>query len=377
VNIVIASGIFPPDIGGPATYVPWMASALAARGHRVTVVTMGDGPSDGGSGPFELVRVPRRGPRAARWSGSIAALVRAGRFADVLLAAGLLPQAAAASARWRRPLVTRLVSDLVWDRATAFGWTSDDLETFQRRRYGVRVEAMRLLQRWAVLRAARVIVPSRWLAEWVARLDVPPGIVRIIPNALPPLPPVVPQRIPVRTTHLVATVGRLVSVKQIDLAIRALAGVPDTSLLVIGDGPQRRSLHDLADDAGVGERVIFAGARPREEALALLAGCDALVQSSAHEGFPYTLLEAMHLGIPVIATAVGGVPEIVSDGDNGLLVDGTPTALAAGLLRLLQLPDLRRRLAAKARQDVARRFGTEDTVVATEQVLGEALASRS
>jgi glycosyltransferase involved in cell wall biosynthesis len=196
--------------------------------------------------------------------------------------------------------------------------------------------------------------------------------VRVIPNALPPLPPVVPQRTPIRTTYLVATVGRLVPVKQIDLVIRALAWVPDTSLLVIGDGPQRRPLHDLAADTGLGERVIFAGARPREEALALLAGCDALVQSSAHEGFPHALLEAMQLGIPVIATAVGGVREIVADGDSGLLIDSTESALAAALRQLLHSPDLRRRLAENAREDVARRFRLDQMVSATEQVLREA-----
>jgi len=370
-NIVIASGIFPPDIGGPATYVPQMASALAARDHRVTVVTMGEGPSDGVAGSVEIVRVPRRGPRLGRWWATAAAIIRAGRTADVLFAAGLLPQAAAAAARLRRPLVVRLVSDLAWDRATAFGWTSDDLETFQRRRHGVRVEAMRVVQRWAVRRAARVIVPSHWLAEWVVRLGIPSRIVRIIPNAMPPLPPVTPNRARVQTSHLIAVVGRLVPVKQVDVTIRALTDLPDASLLVIGDGPQRPALQELAQALGVGDRVIFTGARPREETLALMAGCDALVQNSAHEGFPYAILEAMSLGVPVVASAVGGVREIV-DAENGLLTNGTAAALAGNLQRLLGSPDLRRRLAGKAREDVARRFAMEDTVAATEQFLREA-----
>jgi glycosyltransferase involved in cell wall biosynthesis len=376
VNIVIASGIFPPDIGGPATYVPTTAAALAALGHRVTVVAMSDRVVDDRTYPFEVVRIIRRGSRGARWVATAIALLRAGRAADVVFAAGLLPQAAAASTRWRRPLVARLVSDLAWDRAMAFGWTSDDLETFQRRRYGVRVEAMRQVQRWAVGRATRVIVPSRWLAEWVARLGVPPGIVRIIPNAAPPLPPVIPNRMPVRTTHLIAAVGRLVPVKRVDLTIRTLAQVPDASLLVIGDGPQRRFLQGVALAAGLGDRVIFAGARGREEALALLAGCDALVQNSAHEGFPYAILEAMSLGVPVVATAVGGVREVVVDAENGLLTDGTAEALAGSLQRLLRSPDLRHRLAGKAREDAARRFRMDDMVAATEQVLREAAASR-
>ncbi len=372
-KVLIASGIFPPDIGGPATYLPPLAAAMVTRGDAVTVVTMSDDAERDDVSPFPVVRVLRRGGPAARGIAAGRALLRAGGDAEVIYAVGLLPYAAGASIRLRRPLVARVVSDLAWDRATAYGWTDDDLETFQRRRYGFRIEWLRAVQRWAIGRARRVVVPSEWLASFVRRLGIPPRRVRVIPNALAPVPRISPVRLEVPTPYLVAAAGRLVPVKRIDLAIRALRGVPDASLLVIGTGPQKAELEHLAAALGLTHRVVFVAPRSRSEALALLAGCDALLLSSAHEGFPHVLLEAMSLGVPVVATAVGGVVEIVADGHNGVLAGGSAEALAGALNGLLADAAARRHIADQARIDVGRRFAFDAAVDATRGVLAEAL----
>ncbi|HEY3248771.1 MAG TPA: glycosyltransferase family 4 protein [bacterium] len=372
-NVLIASGIFPPDIGGPATYVPSLAAALAGRGDAITVVTMSDEPHPDAY-PFRVVRVLRRGGPAARWGAALRALLRAGRDAEVVYAVGLLPQSAAANLRLRRPLVARVVGDLAWDRATVYGWTTDDLETFQVRRHGLRIEVVQAVQHWAIRRAVRVIVPSEWLASWMRRVGVPPARLRMIPNALAPLPAVHVTRPHAPTPYLIAMVGRLVPVKRIDLAIRALRDLPEASLLLIGDGPQRGALQQLAAELALTDRVIFAGARARGEMLGMLAGSDALVLCSAHEGFPHVLLEAMSLGVPVIATPVRGIVEIVADGVNGLLLDAaTAPALGHALRVLLADTDRRRELAERARVDVGRRFRFDTMVDTTRGVLAEAV----
>ena len=106
--------------------------------------------------------------------------------------------------------------------------------------------------------------------------------------------------------------------------------------------------------------------------LALFRRADAAILSSAWENFPHTVVEALAVGTPVIATAVGGVPEVVTDGENGLLVPpGDPAALAAAIRRFFAEPELRERLRAAAAPSVER-FSPERVYGELEQILEEA-----
>jgi glycosyltransferase involved in cell wall biosynthesis len=131
-------------------------------------------------------------------------------------------------------------------------------------------------------------------------------------------------------------------------------------VLLVGDdleagGAFRAGLEDEAERLGVRERVVFAGYRP--DATALLAELDVFVLPSWVEGLPIVVLEAMAQRKPVVATPVGGTPELVADGETGLLVPPRdPEALAAALRRLLEDPDLARRLGEAGRARVAERF---------------------
>ena len=137
--------------------------------------------------------------------------------------------------------------------------------------------------------------------------------------------------------------------------------------LVAGDGPEREAMERLASD-----RVRFLGPLPREEVLRLFRAADASLLSSTWENFPHTVVESLAVGTPVIATAVGGVPEVVKDGENGLLVPpGDAGALAAAIQRFYGERGLRERLAAAAAPSVAG-YGREAMLARIEAVLVEA-----
>ena len=110
--------------------------------------------------------------------------------------------------------------------------------------------------------------------------------------------------------------GRLAPVKSLDTALEALRQVEGVSLVIAGDGPERAGLERLAE----GLPVRFLGPQPRETVLELFAAADAVLLPSSWENFPHAVVEGLAVGTPVIATAVGGVTEIVTDGVNGLLV---------------------------------------------------------
>ena len=133
------------------------------------------------------------------------------------------------------------------------------------------------------------------------------------------------------------------------MLLRALTRVPEVALVVAGDGPERAALEQTALELELDGRVSFVGAVPRERVLRLFRAADASVLPSAWENFPHTVVEALAVGCPLIATAVGGVPEVVRDGENGLLVaPRDPEALAAAIERFFVDAELRARLGAAA-----------------------------
>jgi glycosyltransferase involved in cell wall biosynthesis len=161
--------------------------------------------------------------------------------------------------------------------------------------------------------------------------------------------------------RLIVAVGRLVPQKNHALAIRALAAVPDAILVVVGGGPLREPLEREAKASGVRDRVVLAG--PRSDARAVIGAADVVVLPSHWEGLPLVGLEALAAGTPLVATAVLGVRDLVSDGESALLVPpGDERALAGALKRVLDDRELADRLRAKGLEIAAEH--SEETMVA-------------
>ncbi len=152
---------------------------------------------------------------------------------------------------------------------------------------------------------------------------------------------------------LVVGVGRLVPIKGFDVLVRALPAIaraaPAARLTLVGDGPDRAALVTEARALGVANRLELAGAHT--EVAPFLAAADLLVAPSRNEGQGKSLVEAMALGLPVVAARVGGIPAVVEDGETGRLVPpDDPPALAGAVTQLLADPELRRRMGAAGRR---------------------------
>ncbi|MEP6909240.1 MAG: glycosyltransferase [Actinomycetota bacterium] len=171
---------------------------------------------------------------------------------------------------------------------------------------------------------------------------------------------------------LVLAVGRLAPVKNHELAIRALAGVPEANLAIVGEGPLLEELRRIAESTGVADRVVFAGFRP--DARELMGAADAVVLPSRAEGLPLVALEALAAGTPLVATAIRGVRELVGDGAAVLVAPDDPTALAGELRRVLTDSSLAERLSRVGRKVAA--LHSEDAMVAAYLALYERLAAR-
>jgi len=204
---------------------------------------------------------------------------------------------------------------------------------------------------------------------------VPESKLRLIANAVAISSEITPASVPLDTPFVVATVGRLVKWKGISGLIEAVASLSDVGLILIGDGPERAALSARAQELDVCHKVLFVGKHPRHESLALMASSHLFVLNSTYEGLPHILLEAMSLGIPVVATAVGGTPEIIVDGENGLLVpSGDVPALIQAIQMIKDDERLRTRLIDAGRSLVRTQYDAGTMVEAAEGVLEESLS---
>jgi glycosyltransferase involved in cell wall biosynthesis len=355
VRVVVVSGIWPPDVGGPASHAPALADALLAAGHEVEVVTTAD--AEPAARPYPVRWVSRSRPAPLRHLAVAHEVRRAARRADRVYATTMVRRATIGATLARRPLVVKLVADEAYERERRTGRFDGTLEEFQQRGGGVRRRALRATRTAALRRARAVVVPSEYLREIALGWGLDPSRVTVIPNPAPELPPL-PSRDDARAAlgiggFALGTAGRLTGQKALGDALDAVARVPGVDLLVLGDGPERAALERHAARLGLGDRVRFLGAGSRADVLTLFRAVDAALLTSAWENLPHTLLEALAVGTPVVATAVGGIPEVVTDGGNGLLVPPRDVeAIAAAVERLAEDDALRGALAQAARASV-------------------------
>lgn len=345
-RVLVATGVYPPESGGPATYVATLQRELPQRGISLEVV------------PFRWVRRLPPGIRhiAYGWSLLVRACGMRALFAQDPVSVGL--PAALVQAVARLPFAIKVVGDFAWEQGTSRFGVTDLLDEFLAKRHDWRTRTLVIAERWATGRADAVVTPSLYLDSVVARWGIRKEYRHVVHNAvsIPPLE----ERLPARRRlgwseddTVVISVGRLVSWKGVPATAREVARIDDPRLrfAVIGDGPDRRKVARVAHDAP--GRIDLLGALPRVEALAATRAADICVLNTAYEGFSHQLLEAFALDTAVITTAAGGNAELVRDRENALVVPvGDDRALGEAIAELSRDVSLRARLAARAAEDV-------------------------
>ena len=313
--------------------------------------------------PVLVAPVGRRDPRLVPW------LAQQMRARQIQVAQSFLWYAdAIASAAALLAPGLRLVCSERGDRRT-------DYHTATRRAYD------RLI---TFRRASNIAANSQFGASLLIRLGALPDRVSVIANGVDMAAAALAEPAPLRdmlgwpaTAHVVASVSRQVDGKGLDTLIQAVArtGGADVRVAMIGGGPLRPALEALARRLGVQERVAFLG--QRSPAIPFLKACDSAVQLSEEtEHCSNSIIEAMACGRPVVATAVGGNPELVTDGRTGILVPPRdPAAVAAALLRLATDPAAAARMGARGQEAAGRRYSM-DAVAAAYTALWRTAAAR-
>lgn len=247
---------------------------------------------------------------------------------------------------------------------------------------GLKLRLYERLQERALRRADAVVAVSRPLVERLVRAGVDPRRIHLVRNAWTGGARLYSRQEARRALGLEAGafalgwVGRLSAEKGADVLIEALAESRDRELraCLVGEGPEREALAALARARGLADRVHFAGFRP--DAARLFAAFDALVLSSRTEGTPMVLFEAMEADVPVVATAVGGVPDVVGAETGRLVPPEDPAALARALEEVRADPSAARQRAEAARRQLAREFREGPWLDAYERIYRELAGAR-
>lgn len=373
-RVLLVSGIWPPDVGGPASHAPEVAAFLRSRGHDVEVVTTAERAPE--PRPYPVRWTSRRLPKGPRHVHAAALVAARARAADVVYTTGMFARSAIGARLARRPYVVKLTGDPAFERMRARGSVAGTVEDFQGAT-GLQARMLGRLRESVLRGAAHVYCPSEYLRSLVLAWGVPPERTGVLPNPAPAAAPFgdreeLRRRLGLEGVAL-AFAGRLTVQKALPVLLDALARTDGVvTLALAGDGPEREAVASRIRERGLEGRVRLLGALGRERVLELFHAADATVLSSSWENFPHSVVESLAVGTPVLATAVGGVAEVVRDGENGLLVPpGDPEALAAAISRFAGDEGLRRRLRAAAAPSVEA-YGVDVLLAGLEATLREA-----
>lgn len=329
---LIATGIFYPDIGGPASYGRLLGQELSSR-FVVSLITYSSvfRDKDDKKLNFKVTRVWKKIPKIIRHGVYFIKAMALARKSDVVFALNAvsagLPALMAAKLNHKKFFV-KIVGDYAWEIAINKGKTFLLIDDFQKSEKRGFIKILQRIQFWVCKNADKVIVPSQYLAGIVAGWGVNPGKIEVVYNGVD-FQPLDLSREEARKKigipgNVIISAGRLVPWKGFRMLIKIMPHLLKVNqfarLVIVGDGPERKTLEAIARNLGVDKKVYLIGKKSKDELRLFMAAADIFVLNTGYEGFSHQLLEAMSANVPVVTTAVGGNREIINQGENGFMV---------------------------------------------------------
>lgn len=345
-KLLIASGIYPPDIGGPATYSQIIAREFSKKGIDVSVICYSDKKHEDNE-KFKIVRILRKS-KLSRYLSYFWNLLKLARNCDVIYAQG--PLAAGLPAMWvskilRKKFMIKIVGDYAWEQGVNQFEVKDLIEEFQNKKYSSKIERIRKIQKRVCKNADKIIVPSEFLKKIVREWGINKNKIEVIYNAFIGVENVRPKEL---NGDVIISAGRPEPWKGYDTLNEIM---PD----LLKENPEFK--------------LIIATKLPHNELMAYFKASTVFVLNSGYEGFSHILLEAMACGLPVITTDVCGNPEIIQDEYNGLLVEyNNKEQIKNAILRLWKDENLRRKFIENGKKTLEK-FKLEKMINKTIDIL--------
>lgn len=326
-NFLLVSGIYFPDIGGPATYTPRLADSLVRKGFEVSVVSLTDDlafrrPNE----EWKRIFIPRKINRIRRTLAVAKKIRQEARKSEYIFANGLFLETAIALVGLKSKSTAKIVGDPVWERLNNLKRTKMSINEFSQNPGNFQAWIHRKIMNIALNSFDDITVPSKDLAKIVSNWKLRKPI-RVINNGVQCIEPNDSAK-----RYDVISLARLVSWKRIDKLIEACA-IAGLSLVIAGDGPEKENLQNLAKRRNCS--VTFLGQIDRESAKSLIDQSKIFALISTYEGMSFSLLEAMMLGKRILVSDAPGNLEAITDGLEGKVIkDYSVNSIASALIEL-------------------------------------------
>ncbi|MCK4918273.1 MAG: glycosyltransferase family 4 protein [Candidatus Pacebacteria bacterium] len=360
-KILITTGIYPPDVGGPATYSKLLFDKLPERGFEVEVLSFGE---------------VRNLPKIIRHAVYFFKVLKKGRKVDVIYAQDPVsvgfPTILANKILKKRFLI-RIAGDYAWEQGVQRFGVEDNLDIFsaQKNVYGFFVELLKKIQLKVALSAETIIVPSQYFKGVIENWGISSEKIETIYNGielsknLGVAPP--------SDEKVLLSVGRLVPWKGfgvlIELMPEILKEIPNIKLKIVGGGPQKEELEKLIEDLDLKDNVVLIGALSLEKTLEEMKKADVYILNTQYEGFAHQLIEVANLGTPIITTDIGGNPELIQNDMDGILIEpNNKKQILSAIIKIFRNDEFREKIIQNAFKK-SQKFSIQNTLDNLEKVL--------
>lgn len=341
-NVLLVTGIFPPDVGGPATYIPKLAETMITQGIDVEVVTLRSRHTPRSNSSYKVLSVVREQFLVFRMFEVIIATIARLRRVQAVMANGLHQEVAIALCFVKVRSIAKIVGDPVWERARNRGETKCELTDFAVfSKLNLRQKVERLFLVWSLNRYNLVVCPSKELKDLVQSWGVKTEVL-FIPNGIE-----LANQVSAPKEFDVCSASRLVKWKNIDKIIDACA-IAGATLAIAGDGPEYQALSKKVTSGN--NKVKFFGQLNDSEVTNLVNKSRIFVLFSDYEGLSFGLLKAMSLMAPIIISDATGNVQVLENLQDCLVVPKQDTLkLSEAISQLLADEVLAKNLGAAAR----------------------------
>lgn len=361
-NILIATGIFPPDIGGPASYSETLLKELPKDKFAVTVLTYSDQPKNE-PGVF---RVDRGKNIFFRYFNYFIKAYRLVKKNDLIYVQGPVSEGLPIYLACKiigRKYILKIVGDYAWEQGRQRFGIFGSLDDFQNKRHSFKVEIFKFIQKKTAKNAELIIVPSRYLKEIVIKWGVSGEKIKVIYNST--------DKINIDDNFktgfegdLIFSVGRLVPWKGFEVLIEIMPDLikfnPNFKLLIIGDGPDKGKLKEKIENLNLEKNVFLLGKFDQVKLWNYLSQGKMFLLNTSYEGLSHLIIEAMKLGLPVITTKVGGNPELIKNNETGILVEyNNKQELIGAVKSLWENKDFYSKISSQAKKEVEEKFSRQ------------------
>ncbi|MCK4386500.1 MAG: glycosyltransferase family 4 protein [Candidatus Pacebacteria bacterium] len=362
-KILITTGIYPPDIGGPATYSKLLFDELPKRGFEVEILSFGE---------------VRHLPKIIRHIVYFFKVLKRGKSADIIYAqdpvsVGLPTMLA--NKILRKRFFIRIAGDYAWEQGVQRFGVKDNLDDFSAKQkgYSFFVQLFKKIQTKVAKAADVVIVPSHYFKTIIVNWSIQPEKINVIYNGIKLTPQNLLETRPPREEKIILSVGRLVPWKGFKVLIETmpdiLKEIPEAKLVIVGSGPQKEELKKTIDGLNLQGKVILTGQLEKKEVLKYMREVDMFVLNTKYEGFAHLLLEASNAMVPIITTNIGGNSELIENNKEGILIEpNNKEEIKNAVLKIFRNDNFRQKIIQNAYQK-SKQFSIQNTLDNLEKLL--------